>query len=80
MVYIVEVEGVEPSSKHPFTGASTMPALSLWRESNPRHADYGTAALPTELHRQNFPVFSALDSVFTPDGKSTGLLLIFNVE
>jgi len=28
--------------------------VSRWRDSNPRPADYKSAALASELHRQNF--------------------------
>ena len=50
--------------------------LSRWRDSNPRQADYKTAALPTELHRHikkalpsstNTPVQSGSSSIFQLD-------------
>ncbi len=39
----------------PFGHSGTLPYWSWWTDSNPRPADYKSAALPTELHqRLNF--------------------------
>ena len=56
---LVGEDGFEPS-KHdatdlqsaPFGHSGILPYWSWWTDLNPRHADYKSAALPTELHQR----------------------------
>ena len=54
----------------PFGHSGTLPYWSWWTDSNPRPADYKSAALPAELHQQfqqqigYYHAFSRLSIVF----------------
>ena len=59
-IFFAVVTGLEPATSC-VTGRHSKPtelhdynifSLSRWRDSNPRQADYKSATLPTELHRQ----------------------------
>ena len=59
-IMLVEEGGFEPPKlkatdlqSAPFGHSGTPPYWSWWTDSNPRPADYKSAALPTELHQRH---------------------------
>ena len=60
VIFVVGADGFEPSKSlttdlqsAPFGHSGTLPYYwSWWTDSNPRPADYKSAALPAELHQQ----------------------------
>ena len=64
MVVLVEAGGFGPPKRNatdlqsaPFGHSGTLPDIKIkwswWTDSNPRPADYKSAALPTELHQRS---------------------------
>ena len=59
VIEMVVADGFEPSKSlttdlqaAPFGHSGTLPYWSWWTDSNPRPADYKSAALPAELHQR----------------------------